>query len=218
MRLLEQGDIAPTIHAPVRLHSLRYVLDGEPDGVERAGPWVFSAGWLDELERDLRERIAAADPIDPGVPAPSAPWAADVLPLLPFELRGAKLYVPGAVPSLGARGADAEALVRELEAAGVHATKVEDDELARFLEAGGKLVRLGDGYAIGVDAFAYARDVLLSEARARGEITLARFRDLLGIGRRDTQLLLERFDRDGLTRRVGDRRVLRRAAARSPSG
>ena len=48
-----------------------------------------------------------------------------------------------------------------------------------------------------------------------GEITLARFRDLAGTGRRDAQLLLERFDRDGLTRRVGDRRVLRRSAARS---
>ena len=49
-----------------------------------------------------------------------------------------------------------------------------------------------------------------SECRASGEITLARFRDLVGTGRRDAQLLLERFDRDGLTRRVGDARVLRR--------
>ena len=43
---------------------------------------------------------------------------------------------------------------------------------------------------------------------------LARFRDLLGISRRPAQLLLERFDADGLTRRVGDERVLRRAAVR----
>ena len=38
------------------------------------------------------------------------------------------------------------------------------------------------------------------------------FRDLLGTGRKPAQLLLERFDADGLTRRVGDERVLRRRA------
>jgi selenocysteine-specific elongation factor len=43
-------------------------------------------------------------------------------------------------------------------------------------------------------------------------ITLAGFRDALGVSRRTAQLLLERFDADGLTRRVGDERVLRRAA------
>jgi hypothetical protein len=32
------------------------------------------------------------------------------------------------------------------------------------------------------------------------------------VGRRAPQLLLERFDADGLTRRIGDERVLRRAA------
>jgi selenocysteine-specific elongation factor len=90
---------------------------------------------------------------------------------------------------------------------------VEDDELARFLEARGRLVRLGDGYAIGAGSFDVARDVLLTECRGEGAITLARFRDLVGVGRRDAQLLLERFDADGLTRREGDRRVLRRRAA-----
>ena len=57
--------------------------------------------------------------------------------------------------------------------------------------------------------------MLVDECTAAGRITLARFRDLLGIGRRTAQLLLERFDADGLTRRVGDERVLRRAARTS---
>jgi len=215
MKLLERGDVAATIYEPVLVDSLRHVLDGEPEGVERAGPWAFSRAWLEELEGHLRARVEAADPIDPGIPPPAEPWAADVLPLLPFERRGAKLYLPGAVASLGTRADEAATLERELAAAGVRATRVGGDELSRFLEGQGKLVRLGDGYAIGVGAYEVAADVLLGECRSAGEITLARFRDLLGIGRRDAQLLLERFDQDGLTRRVGDRRVLRRAAARS---
>jgi selenocysteine-specific elongation factor len=110
---------------------------------------------------------------------------------------------------------DVEALERALAEAGVRAIAVDDDALARYLEARGALVRLGGGHAIGAQAFEVVRDVLLSEARAAGEITLARYRDLLGVGRRDAQLLLERFDADGVTRRIGDRRVLRRAALES---
>jgi selenocysteine-specific elongation factor len=210
MEALERGQIM--VHAPVHVDSLRHVLDGEPEGVERAGAWLFSRAWLEELERDLHARIAAADPIDPGTPPPSEPWAGDIFPLLPFELRGAKLYEPGATASLGARETEAAELERALAEAGVRATKVEDDELTRFLEARGALVRLGPEHAIGAAAYETAKQALVSECAAAGGIALARFRDLVGTGRRDAQLLLERFDRDGLTRRAGDRRVLRRAA------
>jgi selenocysteine-specific elongation factor len=216
LALLERGDVAATIEAPVREASLRFVADGDLEGVQRAGPWVFSAKWLAGLEADLSAKIAAADPIDPGVPLPAKPWAHDVLPLLPFEQRGSKLYLRGAVPAIGARAEDAAAFERELAATGVRATKVADDALARFLEQSGRLVRLGEGYAIGADAFEVAKDVLLAECRAEGEITLARFRDLVGTGRRDAQLLLERFDADGITRRDGERRVLRRSAVSGP--
>ncbi len=215
MALVERGDVAATVHAPVLADSLRFVLDGEPSGVERAGPWVFSRAWFDDLERKLRAAIEAADPIDPGASPPADAWAADVLPLLPFERRGAKLYLPGAVPSIGARKQDAERLARELSEAGVRATKIEDDELTRFLEARGELVRLGKEHAIGAGSFEVAKEALIAECASAGEIALARFRDLLGIGRRDAQLLLERLDQDGITRRVGDRRVLRRSAQRA---
>jgi selenocysteine-specific elongation factor len=210
LEALARGEIA--IHEPVLVDSLRHVLDREPEGVERAGSWAFSRGWLEELERDLRTRIAAADPIDPGVPPSPEPWAADVLPLLPFELRGAKLYEPGATASLGGREDEAAALEREVADAGMRATKVEDDELARFLEARGTLVRLGPEHAISRESYERARNAAVAECSAAGDIALARFRDLVGTGRRDAQLLLERLDRDGITRRVGDRRVLRRAA------
>ena len=153
-----------------------------------------------------------ADPIDPGVLAPNEPWAAAVLPRLGFERRGAKLYRPGATAELGERAETAAALEAQL---GLEPVKVEDARLARFLEEEGRLVRVGDGYAISPSAYARARGALVEELEATGTITLARFRDLLGVSRKPAQLLLERFDADGITRRVGDERVLRRSAVRS---
>ena len=70
----------------------------------------------------------------------------------------------------------------------------------------------GDGFAVGPGAYEVACDLVVTECTTAGEITLARFRDLAGVGRRDAQLLLERMDVDGATRRLGDRRILRRAA------
>jgi selenocysteine-specific elongation factor len=87
---------------------------------------------------------------------------------------------------------------------------VADSALAGYLEEAGDLVRVGDGYAVGREAYEQARASLVEECERAGSIRLARFRDLLGVGRRSAQLLLERFDADGLTRRVGEERVLRR--------
>jgi selenocysteine-specific elongation factor len=102
----------------------------------------------------------------------------------------------------------------ELEARlGAEPVKIPDAQLARFLEEHGRLVRVGDGYALSPAAYARARAVLVRELETAGTITLARFRDLLETSRKTAQLLLERFDADGVTRRVGDERVLRRAAA-----
>jgi selenocysteine-specific elongation factor len=210
---VERGEIASTIYAPVRASTLRHVLDGEePEGVSRAGDWLFAPAWLEELRLLFHARLADADPLDPGVAAPAEPWAADVVPLLCLERRGSQLYLPGAVASLGAREVEAAELERALVAAGGAAVKVDDADLARVLEGQGRLVRLRDGYAVGSAAIQEARELLVRECEAAGGITLARFRDLVGTGRRDAQLLLERFDADGLTRRVGERRVLRRAA------
>jgi selenocysteine-specific elongation factor len=90
--------------------------------------------------------------------------------------------------------------------------RVDDDALARYLEGEGRLVRVGKGLALGRDAYDHALAVLVDACTRDGSITLAAFRDRLGISRRPAQLLLERFDADGVTRRVGDVRVLRRGA------
>ena len=174
------------------------------------GGWAFSEEWLDELRTELEQRLDRADPLDPGVPAPTEPWAAEIVPLLGLERRGANLYRPGASGSLGARESEAAELEARL---GPSPVKVEDAQFARFLEDRGRLVRVGDGYAISPRAYEHAREVLLRELAAAERITLARFRDLLDTSRKTAQLLLERFDADGVTRRIGEERVLRRTAS-----
>ena len=205
MELVERGDVAAIVYEPVRAESVAHL--GELVGIEEAGGWVFAGAWLDELRTELEGRLDAADPLDPGVPPPSEPWSAAVVPLLGFERRGAKLYRAGSTAELGARAEAATALEASL---GLEPVKVDDQALTRFLEDRGTLVRVGNGYAVAASAFADARSALVAELEANGRITLARFRDLLGVGRKTAQLLLERFDADGLTRRVGDERVLRR--------
>ena len=127
-------------------------------------------------------------------------------------MREGKAYLPGTAAGLGGRTTEAGALEAKLAEAGFTPTAVGDAELARFLKDDGRLVRVGDGLAVSVAAYEDAKRALVEECEGAGRITLGRFRDLLGISRKPAQLLLERFDADGLTRRVGDERVLRRSA------
>ncbi len=212
MELLDRGDIAATIHEPVHRSSVAHLLDAEPAGVERAGDWLFSRDWLDDLRAELDGRLDEADPLDPGITPPAEPWAASIVPLLGLERRGPKLYRPGASGALGERAEAAAALEAELELSGFEPARIGDPELASFLEAEGRLVRVGDGLAFGPAAYEQARRAVVEECERAGSIKLARLRDLLGISRRPAQLLLERFDSEGLTRRIGDERVLRRKA------
>jgi selenocysteine-specific elongation factor len=227
--LLERGDSASIVralvHEPVRERELasRALLSAEElesglGAVERSGEWIYSAGWLAGERARVRHRLAEharRSPLDPGLALPELlpeDWGAELLPLLEIERRGGKAYLPGATASAGPR---AEALEAELDAAGTATLRVDDAALARYLETERRLVRLGDGHAVSPAAYAAAQAALVGECERAGSITLARFRDLLGISRRPAQLLLERFDADGVTRRVGDERVLRRAARAS---
>jgi selenocysteine-specific elongation factor len=208
-------DPAPVRHAdPARFEAARRGETRIHAPVLVDGAWVFSEEWLAELRTRIEAAIGEAGPLDPGVSAPTEPWAKDVLARLPFERRGSRLYRPGETGTLGPRAAEADALADAVAAADPGAAKTDDAELARFLEREGRLVRLGDGWAVSPAAYERARTIVIEECTAAGEIALARFRDLAGCGRRDAQLLLERLDADSVTRRVGQARVLRRR----PSG
>jgi selenocysteine-specific elongation factor len=173
-----------------------------------AGEYVFAPEWLEQLRANVRARLAEAPPLDPGVPLgellPGKPWAPSILNLLQIERRGGKGYLPGATAALGEKEEAAAAL--EARLAEDEIVKIEDRALAAFLEDAGRLRRVGDGFA--VSPALYDRGLELLPGMT--EITLPGFRDALGVGRRTAQLLLERYDADGVTRRVGDKRVLRR--------
>jgi selenocysteine-specific elongation factor len=181
--------------------------------VRSAGEHYFSERWLDSLKARVHDRVAARareNPLDPGVSLAellptSEPWAPYVLNQLEIERRGAKGYLPGAAATLGERAQAASEL--EAQLAQEEIAKVTDRQLAEFLEQRGRLRRVGDGFAVSTDLYDRGRELL----GTLDPITLGGFRDALGVGRRTAQLLLERFDADGLTLRRGDVRVVRRA-------
>jgi selenocysteine-specific elongation factor len=179
--------------------------------VHAGGEHYFSDGWLDDLRARTRDRVAErarTHPLDPGVPLaellPNEPWAPHVLSLLELDRRGAKAYLPGAAAALGERAQAASQL--EAQLASEEIAKVDDKALAAFLEESGRLRRVGDGYAVSTALYDRGRELLPT----LDPITLAGFRDAAGVGRRTAQLLLERYEADGITRRLGDTRVLRR--------
>jgi hypothetical protein len=207
LEALERGDAAAFVHAPIRRDGLRRLFsDDELATLPMHGDFVYSNAWLGELRGSVHARLAArAAEIDPGVAVaellPEHAWALDLLGL---ERQGAKAYLPGAAAALGDRAGAADAL--EARLAEEEIVKVDDRSLAGFLEGEGRLRRVGDGYA--VSSALHDRGVELLPTLQ--PITLAAFRDALGVGRRTAQLLLERYDADGLTLRRGNERLLRR--------
>jgi selenocysteine-specific elongation factor len=209
LEALERGDAAGFVHAPVTRATLRRVFsDDALASLPAHGDLVYSDAWLDEVRASVRAKLEARalqSPVDPGLPIaellPEHAWSFD---LLGFERQGAKAYLPGATAALGDRAAAADLI--EARLADEEIVKVDDRELAAYLEGAGRLRRVGDGFA--VSSALHDRGVELLPTLQ--PITLAAFRDALGVGRRTAQLLLERYDADGLTLRRGDERVLRR--------
>jgi hypothetical protein len=223
LETLERGDPAEVVralvHEPVTGRELQarglltpHELARGLATVRSAGEFFFSEPWLEQLRGRVRARLAeraAGNPLDPGLPLaellPAAPWAPYVVNLLEVERRGTKAYLPGAAAALGERAAAAEELESRLVSEEL--VRVDDRELAAFLEQEGRLQRVGDGLAVSTSLYERGRELL----PGLDEITLPGFRDAMGVGRRTAQLLLERYDADGLTRRRGEVRVLRRA-------
>jgi selenocysteine-specific elongation factor len=132
---------------------------------------------------------------------------------------GARVARPGAagadpaaerIAALAAEGGLRPASAAELaERAGVAPERAR--AALGALRAAGRVVPAGDLW-LDAGAAAEARERAVA-ALAEGPMGIAELRDAWGVGRRHALALAAHLDAAGLTRRIGDRRVLRRSAA-----
>jgi selenocysteine-specific elongation factor len=174
----------------------------------------------------LRQKLGASS--DPGVAAESIRVAARRPPPDTLVVAGEIVHsarfgteAPQAVASVvdAARVALHEAALKGLSEhqLGV-ATGLASRELRTLAT---RLVREGNAVAAGglwfdARAIGALRDRVNEELAAANVLTIARFKDFSGLGRKQAIPLLELFDREGTTKRVGDDRVAGPAA--TPSG
>jgi len=82
-------------------------------------------------------------------------------------------------------------------------------QVLRFLIQAGEIVEVGADVVLSCHAFQQMREALVPFIRKNGPATVSELRMAIGSSRRIMVPFLERLDRDGVTRRVGDKRELR---------
>ncbi|GAW29717.1 MULTISPECIES: selenocysteine-specific translation elongation factor [unclassified Carboxydocella] len=83
----------------------------------------------------------------------------------------------------------------------------QQEEVLLFLQQQGRLIKISDDLYFHSRALKEAKDILLELLEKHQEITLAQFRDALNSSRKYMVPLMEYFDRQRVTRRIGDLRV-----------
>jgi selenocysteine-specific elongation factor len=95
-----------------------------------------------------------------------------------------------------------------MSAAGNGSAVLIDEELLAALAHQRRIVRVSEDLAFTAQAYDQMVDQVVGHLKAHGKITVAEVRDLFGTSRRYVLALLEHLDRERVTRRVGDERVL----------
>jgi selenocysteine-specific elongation factor len=83
-----------------------------------------------------------------------------------------------------------------------------DEDFLAALALQGRIVRVAEDLAFGAGAYQQMLAQVTAHLQAHGKITVAEVRDLFGTSRRYVLALLEHLDRERVTRRLGDERVL----------
>ena len=76
------------------------------------------------------------------------------------------------------------------------------------LVSDGTLVRTDDQIYFSAKVFAKAEQILKELIEKNGQLTLAEYRDALGTSRKYAVSILEYFDRQKITKKIGDVRTL----------
>ena len=109
----------------------------------------------------------------------------------------------------------ADAVSAELAAGGATPPSLTDvasrlgPDLLQYLVDSGRLVKASDSVVFEADSYRAMRDQVVAHIRSHGKITVAECRDLMNSSRRYAMGLLETLDRQQITKRLGDARVLR---------
>lgn len=90
-------------------------------------------------------------------------------------------------------------------------SKDSEIELLQYLLRTGEMVKVAEDLYFQKDVLLEAREKVAGYLREKGEITVGEVRDLLHTSRKYALPLLEYFDREKVTRRVGDKRLPGRA-------
>ncbi len=121
---------------------------------------------------------------------------------------------PALPPNLQAAGAKVRALLSSKPMEPPSRKELAPDALAqqalRFLLHTGEAVDLGDEVVLLADSYAQARETVKQFLREHGPATAGELRQALGTNRRIVIPLLERLDKEGVTRREGDKRCWRK--------
>ncbi len=88
------------------------------------------------------------------------------------------------------------------------AARLGDELLAALLEQG-RLVAVSADVLFDAESFAGAVERVRAHLQAHGKVTVAEVRDMFGTSRKYALALMEHLDAQGVTRRVGDERVLK---------
>ncbi|HEX7364438.1 MAG TPA: selenocysteine-specific translation elongation factor [Dehalococcoidia bacterium] len=84
-----------------------------------------------------------------------------------------------------------------------------EPELLNFLLGQKQVVKVSEGVVFSSTAYEAMVNKVTDHIKAKGRVTLAEVRDMLGTSRKYAQALLEYMDEKKITRRVGDERILR---------
>ncbi len=199
------------------------------------GEWHVARSRYDAIRRAIESRLstrAIEHPLDPAVPLAAllkeTPWRDALLERL---IDDGVLERDGAAVRLAGTGASeddlavAEGILARLDAEpfATHRQSELVEQLAlptddawavlAQLDRSGRIARLPDGIAVSGSAYAEAVRIVRELCTTGGEVTLAQVRDATGSSRKVVQALLERMDADGITRRTGDTRILRRGTS-----
>ncbi len=205
----------------------RVVALGEPTAGLQPTTVLFTAGGLERVWTRARQALDAffrEHPLRTGMPKEELRSRTGLPPrafaeALAHWLRqgalvenGALVAPPGRTVTLSpAEEAEAAAFLQALRT-GRYAPAPErlpSPELLAYLVDQGKAVAVGEGVVFAAEVYQEMVEHIVAHLREHRTITLAQVRDLFGTSRKYAQALLEYMDQRGITRRVGDERVLR---------